>query len=160
MGLTDEPTIWEQPPACKHERTVTDRRMMDRYAIETCIDCGAEVTHEPPTITEFLLARIADREVLARDMAHQAAGGLPLVTIHGGGALLRDLVDPARILSECEATRRAVDAAWDDHKRIEGEWGMGASRSEMDAANDVPVVVAALAAVHADHPDYQQEWAL
>lgn len=49
--------------------------------------------------------------------------------------------DPARVLAECEAKRRIVEWASDG----EGEFHWS-------------TVLAPLAAVYADHPDYREEW--
>lgn len=123
------------------------------------------------TLTEFLLARIAEDEAVARaalveavylhygDTAAEALLGLA----EGEGAQAVAVAhfarhDPARVLAECEAKRAAIDAAWDDHERIEGEWGMCQSREQMDAKDDVPAVIAHLAAIYSDHPDYRAEW--
>ena len=41
--------------------------------------------------------------------------------------------DPARVLAECGAKRLVIEAAWNDQLRIEGEWGSGQSREQMEA---------------------------
>lgn len=158
------------------------------------------------TLTEFLLARIAEDEETAEWAAsrHAREGtvadwsrdtytnevvmcaaipgygdslqglGLAVTTeeaermerphgpvIEEGGGYVADHIerwDPARVLAECEAKRGAIDAAWDDHVRIEGEWGMCQSREQMDVKGDVPGVIQHLAAVYSDHPDYRDEW--
>ena len=97
------------------------------------------------TLTSFLLARIAEDEAAW-------SGGLDLVTRPDFARLSRHM------LARCRADRRAIDAAWSDHEWIEGEWGMCQSREQMDAKGDVPEVVAHLASVYADHPDYRDEW--
>src|SRR3546814_18566075 len=63
-----------------------------------------------------------------------------------------------RVLAECEAKRQAIWAAWDDHERIDHEWGWCRSMKEMDALGDAPGVVTAFAAVHDDHPDSNPAW--
>lgn len=115
------------------------------------------------TITEFLLARIAEREDAAKEaMAPDWMGEKTFYEGVGGHrddwGLWTFNVPPQLVLAECEAKRAAIDAAWGDHCRIEGEWGMGKSREEMDKRGDVPGVVAAFASVHADHADFQDEW--
>lgn len=60
--------------------------------------------------------------------------------------------DPARVLVEVEAKRRIIDeyeryAA--ERRRAMGGW---------DSYSEVSPILAALAAVYADHPDYRQEW--
>jgi len=98
------------------------------------------------TLTEFLLARIAEREMLARDMQHMAAIGRPLLELRGGGTLGRDLVDPARVLAECEAKREVVNAAG-----YHLEFGRVTPESEDLALS----ILRALALPYADHPDYR-----
>jgi hypothetical protein len=105
------------------------------------------------TLTEFLLARIAEDEAAAeRGRSH-----------NGGGTFANDnygylLVQPARVLAECAAKRQAIEAAWGDQVQIEGEWGHCQGREEMSVKDDNPAVVEHLAAVYADHPDYREEW--
>lgn len=111
------------------------------------------------SITEFLLARIAEDE-----MVSEAASGtgydlgyrLAVDEVEGHRSGLH--IDPVRALAECEARRVAIEAAWADHMRIEGEWGACRGREELEAKNDVPEVVTAFAAVYAAHPDYREEW--
>ena len=129
------------------------------------------------TLTEFLLARIAEDEACAR----KVPGDGEFCTWNRSWDMspTRDLVvdgervaplpmtmdehicrwDPARVLAECEAKRLAIEAAWDDHCKIEGEWGQGQSEKEMSANDDNPEVVEALALPYADHEDYRPEWA-
>lgn len=100
------------------------------------------------TLTDFLLARIADDEEWAEVAGH------PLDVPH---------VQPCpgckpRAVAECEAKRKAIDAAWTDQCQIEGEWGNGQSREQMSAKGDNPEVVEWLATPYADHPDYRNEW--
>lgn len=68
--------------------------------------------------------------------------------------------DPSRVLAECEAKRRIIDAAWCDHEFIEMDRGYGLDRSEMAERNDYPSIIRILAAVYADHPDFDPEWRL
>lgn len=91
------------------------------------------------TLTEFLLARIAE------DEAHLPEG-------------FDCWYDPSRYAIECEAKRGAIEAAWDDHVRIEGEWGSCQSREQMSAEDDNPEVIEWLAMPYADHPDYRPKW--
>lgn len=132
------------------------------------------------TMIEFLLARIAERELLARDLAHQAGGGLPLVTLNGGGTLLQELIDPARILADCKAKRALIahetrmrridnDAPYtemdpDRIRLVTGEVLEGAEYSEFIEKWSQPIIdtpiLRILASVDADHPDYRPEWAL
>lgn len=95
------------------------------------------------SITEFLLARIAEDEQVAR--AAQSPRGATIFTDprRGGKQSMLDHIarhDPARVLAECQAKRRIV-APW-----------VG-TVTENEAR-----VLLALAAVYADHPDYSEEW--
>jgi len=111
------------------------------------------------TLTEFLEARItedAKRWATAdppwnapHDPDCQYPGDMP-------GTCTCDLLD--RLKAECEAKRGAIEAAWQDHSQIEGEWGSCRSREQMSAKDDNPAVVEWLALPYADHPDYREEW--
>lgn len=95
-----------------------------------------------PTITEFLEARIAEDEQQAgicRELGWSPAKKYGVTA-----------VSPARVLAEC-AAKRAIIAA---HKNQED--------NDDDSAWIVAseVLLRALAAVYASHPDYRQEWAL
>jgi hypothetical protein len=94
------------------------------------------------TLTEFLLARIAEDESRAR-----AAGADAMV-----GARWKHYPEDAynevqaislsyskRLLAECEAKRRIVE-------------------QEADLSHWNQTNTAILAAVYADHPDYREEW--
>lgn len=125
------------------------------------------------TITEFLEARIAEDERVARsaspgpwsysDIASVAGGTIydPTVAIASVGydvdhvdsrirrtrpdwqadATGRHIArhDPARVLAECAAKRAILD--------------------EYTGSPSTFQIVAHMAAVYSDHPDYQQEWA-
>jgi hypothetical protein len=108
-----------------------------------------------PSLTEFLLARIAEDEEVARQP--------DLMWPSSWTAKFRDYealretkprdyavgryctqFDPARVLAECEAKRRIVeelteDCAWDGT--------LGAQS-----------ILQLLAAPYADHPDFDQDW--
>lgn len=65
--------------------------------------------------------------------------------------LARIAEDEARVLAECEAKRRIVnDFSWVEHPKVidsPGGWG----GSEL-------FVLQVMAAVHADHPDFDPSW--
>lgn len=82
------------------------------------------------TLTEFLLARIAEDE----DVAQMASPGPWKVRY-----------SPARVLAECEAKREIVMCA-----QSPVIWG--------DSAGALAHCCQSLAAVYADHPDYLPEW--
>ena len=120
------------------------------------------------TLTEFLLARIAEDEVVARERPpHYApferewewcpeARSEPLGDLGGPGDGCTCGVDTwkpsAHVLAECKAKRRIVNAhraGFPDEDRYAMGW------------HDMHVwSLYQMAAVYADHPDYQQEWAL
>lgn len=87
------------------------------------------------TLTEFLLARIAEDEAACgggdepENWCDRATG------VH---------YDPARVLAECEAKRRIVNVA---RYADEGSAGWGFRR-----------ILGDLAAVYGDHPDHREEW--
>lgn len=95
------------------------------------------------TLTEFLLARLAEDETIARDWRHNR----DKVEIHGGGTGYERLVNPDHVLADVEA-KRAVLRLLD---QIGGHY-------EPNSARVVPNIRRLLAAPYADHPDYDQEW--
>jgi hypothetical protein len=133
-----------------------------------CANCGAEVPIDKPhrvgdcapatmTLTEFLLARIADDEAVARRI--QAVGPC------------EPAYDPAHVLAECEAKRQIVEM----HDPQEGREDMPAVcstcggfvrrpdylRGSTDSGYVIPwpcPTLRALALPYADHPDYQEAW--
>jgi hypothetical protein len=126
------------------------------------------------TLTEFLLARIAEDEAAARlaipprwddaeSTPHWRHDGNPSGAFmagqmvigqasswrevdQDGGRFARHIVrwDPARVLAECEAKRRIVKFA---------EYWLGATEG-MEAE----FVLGSLALPYADHPDYDEAW--
>lgn len=127
------------------------------------------------TLTEFLLARIAEDEAVARSAKEGAAtpwraaygrqveaGDGHLVTPEDehsystdppeGVALHIARHDPARMLAECEAKQQLVELAQ----------GLVYLRGIGDpVAPSTPVgedILEILANVYADHPDYREEW--
>ena len=97
------------------------------------------------TLTDFILARIAEDEAWAR------IEGAAYLRAHDPSALVDEPKTPAlfpRVLAECEAKRRIVEEALSapptsqfDGVRESGAW-----------------TLRALAAIYADHPDYRGEW--
>ena len=110
------------------------------------------------TLTEFLLARIAEDEERAAEWTYTknvGAGRVRTVTVPVGFM-------SARVLADCEAKRRIVEAwtrleAGDTTQWvITGVWdeGLGYAVSALEFA------LGCLAAVYADHPDFDPEWAV
>jgi len=128
--------------------------------------------NKPMTIIEFLEARIAEDEKFARAASHQKVAG-PFHgnwrhdSLHLSGMEREDAVhiarnDPARVLAEC-AAKRAIIADHADMVEAFDSLGQLFPGGLMSAEVDAPwrtKTLYALAAVYADHPDYQQEWAL
>lgn len=79
-------------------------------------------------LTEFLLERIAEDEVRARDVAEWNPEA------NMGGVRIG-----ARALAECEAKRRIIQAC--DYDGMTADY-----------------VLATLAEIYSDHPDYREEW--
>ena len=122
------------------------------------------------TLTEFLLARIAEDEAGAqtgRNDHWRVEGGetwehqgRPYKLVGGGKHLATFDVDhgtlpsihiarwsPARVLAECEAKRRIVAEAEKCDGAPRGGWCYGCD-----------VALRAHAAVYSDHSDYRDEW--
>lgn len=131
-----------------------------------------EPAMERMTLTEFLLARIAEDEAAARAEAPRwrPVRQWPMEWDRGPG-------DPARVLAECEAKRRIVEWHRDTDDCCEERYGP----LVLDAAPEVSagvdefgglsirqsigvqhfigcVTTMMLALPHADHPDYDESW--
>ncbi len=132
-------------------------------------------------LTDFLLARIAEDEEVARvatrgsrwtglagwmDREHGKSNGLPegpcvlsgaaevVSEWHVGSKDAEHIArhDPARVLAECEAKRRIVEA-W------RATWSKAAfSPSQRLATGAMADVLELLALPYADHPDYDEAW--
>jgi hypothetical protein len=92
-------------------------------------------------LTDFLLARIKEDEARATTEATLRDGDPYYVT---EASSFERHFDPARVLAECQAKRRAVGVV---------RRSFGLAQETMAA-----LVLSSLAAVYADHPDYRQEW--
>ena len=106
------------------------------------------------TLTEFLLARIAEDEAVARDAGNSATwvrDNLPLATPI---SLVIHAIqwEPTRVLADCESKRRIIVRAqraealvgWHPH-------GQGAASAMRGTLRD-------LALPYAGHADYREEW--
>ena len=121
------------------------------------------------TLTEFLLARIAEDE--GKIHGDWSDGrGLHIIT--------EEMFD--RMLAECEAKRRIMTEAFEVAATIDGEWGCCHDADDIrrgyreptpgwgDEPEPLPADCAGpevagkflqgLALPYADHPDYRQEW--
>ena len=120
------------------------------------------------TITEFLLARIADDEAVARatlaesDLLDWSGNWSDAVGLHGpadgpsGHAAV--VVDPARVLAECAGKRRIAElhARCDVHDRPGDE--CDACQRCGDGSLWPCDTLLAVASVYADHPDFDPAW--
>lgn len=140
------------------------------------------------SLTEFLLARIAEDEADAKFAGdggrevewraeergeHDAVwrvmavcGGWPLAPdVDGTGDWRFNVAhaqhigrhDPARVLAECEAKRQIVDL---HHEYLGVCTHCVQVGAEHDRESWPCPTLRALAAVHADHPDYDRAWAV
>lgn len=89
-----------------------------------------------PSLTEFLLARIAEDERAARAAGTASSGALAVALLPEPTRLHVMTWAPNRVLAECEAKRRIVT--------LISSPGMQTLRL--------------LALPYEDHPDYQPEW--
>ena len=119
------------------------------------------------TITEFLLARIAEDEALAKTdgdwaAAHSIGCGHDQAEMGSGFC---QCSWPARMQAECMAKRRIVEL----HKPVEPEPchcgeehgpKMTPACITCGTAQDLGLcdTIRALLAIYADHPDYDPEW--
>lgn len=129
------------------------------------------------TLTDFLLARIAEREEAARAATpapwqafsmdgQEWSVRAPNYANVGGWLSEPDarhiaLNDPDRVLARCAAERRIVLAGDDYIRAYERDPETGdAVRDEAVAAgaNINERMMRLLAAVHDDHPDFNEEW--
>lgn len=129
------------------------------------------------TIVEFLNARLDEDETKAKAargatwVASQRGGVVDLdddrgkeVTGGDGGLAWSDADfmahhDPARVLREVEAKRAILNLrdALTDRRAALSEYTMRTTHTEA-GIESYDHVVQHMAAVYADHPDYQQEW--
>lgn len=97
------------------------------------------MTVETLTLTEFLLARIAEDEVTARTAlvvdGRQVWQVQDWIELDNEVLAHTDRHDPHRVLAECEAKRRIVNIV-----------------------PDLQGVLGALALPYANHPDFREEW--
>lgn len=123
------------------------------------------------TITEFLLARIAEDEAAIKRWADAlkaddiAGVGIPAWVINASG-----LKVPRDVLAECEAKRRIVELFEEERVRS-GIYNRGYDDGLLTTNDDLRQRLAsnarcqglkesllALASGDADHPDYEEAW--
>lgn len=145
------------------------------------------------TLTDFLLARIAEDEAVARAMDEASdpldwsEPGDPAIglagPVDGPAGYEAIVIDPARVLAECEAKRRIVELHQSWPVLVDGPPELEQLEDAADAnamtlrvsqrlawltqqeyrarfGDEPPTapMLAALAAVYAGHPDYREEW--
>ncbi|WP_436702429.1 DUF6221 family protein [Nocardioides sp. BYT-33-1] len=111
------------------------------------------------TITEFLLARIAEDELEVGPADPDEGAGPNGIGWAEVGALSEVLMArPSRMLAECEAKRRIVELAQsvDGEERYAAEVIGGVDGNTVDT--DGAGILRALASVYADHPDFDPTW--
>ena len=99
------------------------------------------------TLSEFLLARIAEEEATASLVllsSVDTSAGVPEIKYQG----IRDWV-----LAECEAKRRIVELHTGEHECIRGDGDQGLNDDGWPCRT-----LLALAPVYADRADYLEEW--
>jgi hypothetical protein len=116
------------------------------------------------TLTEFLLARIAEDEAVAREVVSRYDPGF-FAAIDAESTMLwaspKDpavSADPARVLAECAAKRRIVDAYVFAERRVHDgpspvgpEWNLGFRQATWGA-------ICLLALPYVGHEDCRDEW--
>jgi hypothetical protein len=112
------------------------------------------MTTQTSTVTDFILARVADDEAVARWVIEQNAWG-PDAPISTGDdpwpseQAFAEHLAPARVLAQCEAHRAIVELWRQAHDIYGGEAGAFMSDT-----------LRALANIWSDHKDFQADWAL
>jgi len=97
------------------------------------------VTTETTTLTDWLLARVAEDEADAQR-----------IPTEDGYAHHTNCWDKDRVLAECKAKRRIVERyAMGPCVEDSGEWGY---------VDGIKYALMELATVYADHTDYREEW--
>lgn len=117
------------------------------------------------SIVEFLEARITEDELDAQVDA--AEMGRSSVSIQFDCATQARFT-PTRVLAECKAKRAVIERQFIDLSDEDAEYGCGHEPEEIRAGMCPKMdltkpytgpIIAVLAAVYSDHPDYRQEWA-
>jgi hypothetical protein len=101
------------------------------------------------TLSEFLLARIAERERAAYRLDNGPAW---MQQAFLGGASF-PANEAARRVDECKALRAVVEASLSYHQGSQDP-----DPEDPDGGWALSVALRALALPYADHPDYRQEW--
>lgn len=120
------------------------------------------------TVTDFLLARIAEDEEAARAAIATVAPDYWDVSPAHGNYYPEDIafwkrVTPARMLVESEVKRAIIQDNLDDAAAMDGEWACCHSADDIRAGlcpliGPATTAIRLLAAVYSDHADYLYEW--
>lgn len=126
------------------------------------------------TLTDFLLARIADDEAVAKAVADEIRAELARdIYLPGQGPDPDDrgmyrasdgndspavVIGPVRVLAECEAKRRIVEDCRDLLGGMDDRARMFAHDSGDEGPGLAYDTLRALALPYADHPDYDPSW--
>lgn len=155
--------VWETCGGRVFDADVRADKFMPMSGFSDAMSRGLGSPHEsawvsPPnlTLTEFLLARIAEDEAAAREVMADNFGDGPIGTGDDPWPSERAFAERytvARVLAECEAKRRIVE----EHSGITAtdiDW------SACSVCRDTSpcVTLRALALPYADHPDYREGW--
>jgi hypothetical protein len=103
----------------------------------------------PTTLTEFLLARFAEDEAVARVVVSDPTRQRDAEAWFCDEQQSHVGIGPQRMLDECEAKRRIVEEVY---PALELEFG-GAYRGE-----PATLLLQLLALPYADHPEYDERW--
>ena len=121
------------------------------------------------TLTEFLLARIAEEEAVAERAGSFTPWTEPFQHDNYGHLTIQ----PARVLQECEAKRKIVEAhpLVTERSRLAAVWTGPTPGVACETCGGNPVdsralledigpcdTLLALATVYSDHPDFRDEW--
>lgn len=139
------------------------------------------------TLTDFLLARIAEDEAVARaaesgPWASEIAGppqgfedygdvasivartASPQISIQVADEIVVDDAahiarhDPVRVLAECAAKREIVNSRATFETVAASTNDLGPKMTSAGAVAGLDVAIRYLASAYSDHPDYQSEW--
>src|SRR4051812_45233684 len=109
-----------------------------------------------PDLAEFLLARIAETETIAR-AAMPAEGDWVTVTDGSGEEVILGL-SGTRVLAECDAKRRIVELYLASREGLAEETDQVRRLLAETIADSYVEVLKQLALLYADHRDYREEW--
>lgn len=114
------------------------------------------------TLTEFLLARIAEDEERANFVQRQIEGNNQtpfepwMLSWHDEYDLL--CIEPSRALAECRAKGRIVAFAMEFRKAADKEADPVRKLLGEAMAESAEDALASIAMAYADHPDFREEW--